>query len=161
MRCPRCHKDNDRVVDSRASSDAQSTRRRRECLLCGARFTTYERIEYVLPRVIKRSGGCEPFDRTKVERGILSACQKRDIPSQAIDELIEDVMGELERLGVHEVESSYIGQLIMERLRELDTVAYVRFASVYAAFNDVQQFIDAVNAISPKEKKRTPRSKKK
>lgn len=161
MRCPRCHGDNDRVVDSRSSLDAQSVRRRRECLLCGARFTTHERIEHVLPRVIKRSGGVEPFDRAKIERGILSACQKRHIPSQSIDLLIDDVMSELERLGAREVESSFIGQLIMERLRTLDTVAYVRFASVYAAFDDVQQFIDTVKSITPKQKARITRRKKK
>lgn len=160
MRCPKCRKDNDRVVDSRTAPDGGAIRRRRECLLCGARFTTYERIEHVLPRVQKRSGGVEPFDRTKIERGILSACQKRNIPSVDIDNLIDDVLMTLEQTKGAEVESSYIGQLIMDRLRTLDSVAYVRFASVYAAFDDVQQFIDTVNAMAPKKKSRTSSRKK-
>jgi transcriptional repressor NrdR len=160
MRCPKCRKDNDRVVDSRTAPDGVTIRRRRECLLCGARFTTYERIEHVLPRVLKRSGGVEPFDRAKIERGILSACQKRDIPSYDIDALIDDVLATIEQSKGSEIESSYIGQLIMERLRMLDPVAYVRFASVYAAFDDVQQFIDTVNAMAPKKKARKTQRKK-
>jgi transcriptional repressor NrdR len=160
MRCPKCHKDNDRVVDSRTAPDGFAIRRRRECLLCNARFTTYERIEHVFPRVLKRSGGVEPFDRLKIERGILSACQKRNIPSQEIDQLIDDLLVTLEQTKGAEVESSYIGQLIMERLRTLDPVAYVRFASVYAAFDDVQQFIDTVNAMAPKKKTRQTQRKK-
>ncbi|MBR4317625.1 MAG: transcriptional repressor NrdR [Kiritimatiellae bacterium] len=147
MRCPCCGNDNDRVVDSRATDDRSATRRRRECLICGARYTTYEHIERHMPRVIKRDGCRELFDRTKMERGLLSACQKRKIPSQAINQLIDDVIFELERSNAEEVPTELIGKLIMERLRTLDAVAYVRFASVYSAFDDVQQFMAAVNDI--------------
>lgn len=150
MRCPRCGKDNDRVIDSRANTDRSATRRRRECLLCGARFTTYEHIERHIPRVIKRDGCRELFDRSKMERGLLSACQKRRISSSAINQLIDDVMFELEHTNAAEVPSELIGKLIMERLRALDAVAYIRFASVYSAFDNVQQFLTAVNELEGK-----------
>ncbi len=147
MRCPKCGKDNDCVIDSRANLDRTATRRRRECLICGARYTTYEYIEHKLPRVIKRDGCRELFDRSKMERGLLSACQKRKIPSTAITRLIDEVIFELEHANEAEVSTELIGKLIMERLRELDAVAYVRFASVYSAFDDVQQFMAAVNDV--------------
>ena len=147
MRCPCCGKDNDRVVDSRSNADRSATRRRRECLICGARYTTYEHVERHIPRVIKRDGCREIFDRSKMERGLLSACQKRRIPSNTINELIDDVIFELERTNAAEVSTELIGKLIMERLRKLDAVAYVRFASVYSAFDDVQQFMAAVNDV--------------
>jgi len=153
MRCPKCKADNDRVVDSRESVDALTVRRRRECLTCGARFTTYERLECHLPRVIKRDGRREAFDRSKIERGLLSACQKRPIPSETLASLINEVISELERLNEEEVGTERIGQLIMERLRQLDAVAYVRFASVYLAFDDVRQFIASVNEINAKKRK--------
>ncbi len=150
MRCPRCGADNDRVIDSRSSVDGDTIRRRRECLKCAARFTTHERIERHLPRVVKRDGRREAFDRAKVERGLLSACQKRPIPSGALTRLIDEVVAELERLNEAEVPAERIGTLIMERLRGLDTVAYVRFASVYSAFDDVRQFIAAVKDVDGK-----------
>ncbi len=154
MRCPSCGMDNDRVIDSRASVDGATIRRRRECLLCSVRFTTYERIEYHLPRVVKRDGRREAFDRQKIERGLLSACQKRPISSAAIAHLIDEVVGELERRNEAEVPTADIGNRIMERLRALDTVAYIRFASVYSAFDDVNQFVAAVKDIDPKRTKK-------
>lgn len=147
MRCPKCGKDNNRVIDSRSNTDRTATRRRRECLICGARYTTYEYVEHILPRVIKRDGCRELFDRSKMERGLLSACQKRKIPSSEITRLIDEVIFELEHTNAAEVPTELIGKLIMERLRKLDAVAYVRFASVYSAFDDVQQFMAAVNDV--------------
>lgn len=147
MRCPCCKADNDRVIDSRTNVEGDTIRRRRECLMCSARFTTYERIERNLPRVVKRDGRREAFDRSKIERGLLSACQKRPIPSADIKRLIDDLVSDLERLNEAEVPAERIGTMIMERLRKLDTVAYVRFASVYSAFDDVRQFIGVVESI--------------
>lgn len=147
MRCPCCKADNDRVIDSRTNVEGDTIRRRRECLMCSARFTTYERIERNLPRVVKRDGRREAFDRAKVERGLLSACQKRPIPSADLKRLIDDLVSDLERLNEPEVPAERIGTMIMERLRKLDTVAYVRFASVYSAFDDVRQFIGVVESI--------------
>ncbi len=152
MRCPHCGVANSRVCDSRSSADA--IRRRRECMTCGARFTTYERVERNLPRVIKRDGRREAFDRAKIERGLLSACQKRQISSLALNQLIDEVVVTLERSSEAEVRSEYIGGLIMERLRDLDAVAYIRFASVYLAFGDVRQFISAVKDIDLSKPKR-------
>lgn len=149
MRCPCCKADNDRVIDSRTNVEGDTIRRRRECLMCSARFTTYERIERNLPRVVKRDGRREAFDRSKIERGLLSACQKRPIPSDDVKRLIDDLISDLERLNEAEVPAERIGTMIMERLRALDTVAYVRFASVYSAFDDVRQFIGVVEAIHP------------
>ncbi len=157
MRCPRCSADNDRVVDSRTSVDLDTIRRRRECLKCGARFTTYERIERHLPRVVKRDGRREAFDRSKIERGLLSACQKRPVPSSAITRMIDEIVIELEHTPEAEVPAERIGNLIMARLRELDAVAYIRFASVYSAFGDVRQFIDAVKDIDIAKPKRSRR----
>ena len=154
MRCPRCGADNDRVIDSRSSVEGDIIRRRRECLKCAARFTTYERIERHLPRVVKRDGSRESFDRAKIERGLISACRKRPIPSGALTRLIDEVVSELERRNEAEVPATQIGTLIMERLKGLDTVAYVRFASVYSAFDDVRQFIDVVKNIHEKHPRR-------
>ncbi len=158
MQCPRCGANNDRVTDSRTSVDACIIRRRRECLICGARFTTYERIERHMPRVIKRDGRREAFERAKIERGLQSACQKRPIPSEALNQLIDSVSAELERTTEAEVQSERIGQMVMERLAKLDTVAYVRFASVYSAFDDVRQFIDAVKDVGVATAPQSPRS---
>lgn len=153
MRCPRCGKDNDRVLNSRAGQNNSAIRRRRECQSCGARYTTYETIERHILRVIKRDGCRELFDRSKMERGLLSACQKRRISTDTINTLIDDVLFELESSHAEEVSTELIGRLIMKRLRDLDAVAYVRFASVYSAFDDVQQFIAAVNDVGMSKKK--------
>lgn len=157
MRCPHCGKNNDKVIDSRIADDGCSVRRRRQCILCGKRFTSYERIERRLPKLIKRDGHREDVDRAKLERGILSACRKRPIPSERIEALINAVLEDLERLGKAEVTSAWLGQTVMNRLSELDAVAYVRFASVYSAFDDVSQFIELIQAMRPaKAYKRRP-----
>ena len=147
MRCPRCGGNNDHVLDTRASADNASIRRRRRCNLCGCRFTTHERIERRLPRVIKRDGSREPFARDKIERGLNSACQKRPIKSADLERLIDGIVNAIEQRGLEEIQSQEIGALIMERLRPFDAVAYIRFASVYSAFDTVQQFIEAVRQI--------------
>lgn len=158
MRCPKCNADNDQVVDTRANQEGSVIRRRRRCITCGFRYTTYERFERHLPRVVKRDGRTEAFDREKLARGLTIACQKRPIPGNAIDRLIDDVMDDVEALNAAEVASAKIGTLVMERLRALDPVAYVRFASVYSAFDELSQFIDLIRAITPAPApKRKPR----
>ena len=133
MRCPWCGHLEDRVVDSREAQEGQVTRRRRECLACARRFTTYERIDEILPHVVKKDGRREPFDRRKILEGLRRSCQKRPVSEERIEALVSEV----ER----EVRSSVIGETVMARLKELDPVAYVRFASVYREFRDVKDFV--------------------
>ncbi|HHV54314.1 MAG TPA: transcriptional repressor NrdR [Firmicutes bacterium] len=147
MRCPFCSHPDTRVLDSRATDEGQAIRRRRECLQCGERFTTYERVEVTPIVVVKRDGRREPFDRQKVLRGLLLACTKRPVSLAALETLVTDVERELERRGEREVSSQDIGELVMEKLRTLDDVAYVRFASVYRQFGDVQRFREELDRI--------------
>lgn len=140
MKCPFCHQDNDRVIDSRASEDGQAIRRRRECLNCGRRFTTYERVEGGL-KVIKKDGVREPFDRMKIKRGLEKACWKRPVSDSQLEAIVSAVQEHVENNYDVEVESGVIGELVMEHLRRLDQVAYVRFASVYRQFQDVRDFV--------------------
>jgi transcriptional repressor NrdR len=141
MKCPFCHVDNDRVLDSRANQDGFATRRRRECLACRRRFTTYERIEATTVKLIKKDGTREPFDHSKIKRGLEKACWKRPISDEQIETIIAAVANELEANFDTEVESRHVGELVMHHLRDLDQVAYVRFASVYRQFKDVQDFV--------------------
>ncbi|MGE5482384.1 MAG: transcriptional regulator NrdR [Bacteroidota bacterium] len=147
MRCPYCGHLDTRVLDSRATDEGQAIRRRRECLQCGERFTTYERIEMSPLVVVKRDGRREPFDRQKILNGLLLACTKRPVPLAALESLVSEVERELERRGEREVSSQEIGELVMERLRRLDDVAYVRFASVYRQFGDLQRFKEELDRI--------------
>jgi transcriptional repressor NrdR len=142
MKCPNCLKDNDRVLDSRASQDGFAIRRRRECLDCKRRYTTYERIEATTVRVIKKDNTREPFDHAKVKRGLEKACWKRPISDVQIEAVVTSVESEIEANFESEVESRHVGELVMQHLRDLDEVAYVRFASVYRQFKDVQDFVD-------------------
>jgi transcriptional repressor NrdR len=148
MRCPYCGHLEDRVVDSREAQEGQATRRRRECLGCSRRFTTYERIEEVLPQVVKKDGRREAFDRAKIVEGVATACQKRPVPAERIQMLVGAVERELQELGEKEVRTSAIGEAVMRRLRELDEVAYVRFASVYRAFRDVGEFMAELEGLA-------------
>ncbi len=141
MRCPFCHKEDDKVVDSRASSDGMSVRRRRECLKCGKRFTTYEYIEETPLMVIKKDNGREPFDRKKVLSGLIKACEKRPIPIEKLEMIVEKVERELQRKFEQEVHAKDIGEAVMKELEKLDEVAYVRFASVYRQFKDINHFM--------------------
>jgi transcriptional repressor NrdR len=148
MRCPYCGHLEDRVVDSREAQDGQATRRRRECLGCNRRFTTYERIEEVLPQVVKKDGRREPFDRAKIVEGVAIACQKRPVSAEQIQALVTSVERSLQELGEKEIRTSAIGEALMARLRELDEVAYVRFASVYRAFRDVGEFMTELEGLA-------------
>ena len=141
MKCPFCAKAKDKVVDSRESGAGDSIRRRRECLDCGRRFTSYERSEEIPYLVIKKDGRREAFDRSKLMAGIHRACEKRPVSAKALDALVEEIEQLMADSSDREVPSSRIGERVMERLRELDKVAYVRFASVYREFEDVREFM--------------------
>ena len=141
MRCPYCGNRNDSVIDSRGSKNGASVRRRRECLKCKRRFTTYEYVERVPLMVIKKDGRREPFEREKLIKGILVACEKRPIGVKRIEKLVDDIERYLERKHDREVASREIGELVMKHLHDVDEIAYVRFASVYRQFRDVGQFM--------------------
>jgi transcriptional repressor NrdR len=142
MRCPFCQFDNDRVIDSRASEDGFAIRRRRECLDCKRRYSTYERLEEMSLKVVKKNGQREPFSRDKIRQGLARACWKRPISDERIDEVISQVETEVYANFDREVDSEHLGGLVMRSLRELDQVAFVRFASVYREFKDVRDFVD-------------------
>ena len=144
MRCPFCKVDEDKVVDSRASSDGFAIRRRRECEECGRRYTTYERIEESPLRVVKKDRRREPFERRKILLGLLKACEKRPIPIAALEAITEAVENQVLEEYESEVPVAYIGELVMRELKSLDQVAYVRFASVYRSFADVGDFVEEV-----------------
>ena len=154
MRCPYCGYREDKVVDSRATAEESAVRRRRECLKCGKRFTTYEYIEEVSLMVIKKDGRREPFDRKKILAGIIKACEKRPISMEKMEEIITQVERAVQKKSDREVQSSRIGELVMEKLKTLDDVAYVRFASVYRQFKDVGQFMVELKDILGKEKRK-------
>lgn len=150
MRCPHCSHPEDRVVDSREAQEGQATRRRRECLGCSRRFTTYERIEDVLPQVVKKDGRREPFDRAKIVAGVATACQKRPVSAEQIEALVFAVERQMQELGEREIRTAAIGEALMRRLRDIDEVAYVRFASVYRAFRDVGEFMTELEGLARK-----------
>lgn len=147
MRCPECHFLDDKVVDSRSVKEGAGVRRRRECLSCGHRFTTYEDIIQAELKVIKRNKIREDFDREKLRRGIENACYKRPITPDDIDLVVNEIYNELQREYEKEVESQEVGRRVMEALKSLDQVAYVRFASVYRKFKDVEEFIEEIRAL--------------
>ena len=147
MKCPFCNQDNTRVVDSRPADDNSSIRRRRMCDECKRRFTTYEKVETIPLVVIKKDNSREEYDRSKIEAGVLRACYKRPIPVQKIKELVDNVETELFNLEEREIESKVIGEIVMDKLKNLEAVAYVRFASVYREFKDVNTFMDELKKI--------------
>ncbi|MDD3338916.1 MAG: transcriptional regulator NrdR [Lachnospiraceae bacterium] len=142
MKCPFCNNDNTRVVDSRPVDDNTAIRRRRMCDECGKRFTSYEKVETIPLIVIKKDMTREQFDRSKIEAGVLRACYKRPISAQQIEDLVDEVEKEVINRGDKEIPSSQIGELVMDKLKDLEAVAYVRFASVYREFKDVNTFMD-------------------
>jgi transcriptional repressor NrdR len=142
VRCPFCAHDDSQVKDSRPTEDNTAIRRRRQCESCGARFTTFERVQLREILVVKSGEKREPFDRAKIEQSVALACRKRAIGREAIDRLVSGVQRQVETLGEAEVPSRVIGELVMEGLRQLDSVAYIRFASVYRAFNEAKDFED-------------------
>ncbi len=141
MRCPFCGKVDDKVIDSRMSAEGMSIRRRRECLACEKRFTTYEYVEDAAIMVVKRDGTRKRFDREKIKVGIIKACEKRPISMDKIEEIVDEIEREVQRRSEKEIKSTDIGNLVMEKLYGLDEVAYVRFASVYRRFKDVSHFM--------------------
>lgn len=147
MKCAYCGKINNKVIDSRLSKDGRTIRRRRECLDCERRFTTYEKLEEVLPMVIKRDGRREPFSREKIIGGIKKACQKRPVSITVIDEFVDSLELYFQELGKKEVESTEVGERVINSIREWDEVAYVRFASVYRQFKDINEFMDELEDI--------------
>ncbi|MDJ0522661.1 MAG: transcriptional regulator NrdR [Planctomycetota bacterium] len=147
MRCPFCKEDDDKVIDSRASSDGFAIRRRRECLACGRRFTTYERIEESPLRVIKKDGAREPFERRKILLGLIKACEKRPIAIDDLEAITERIENRILEEYDSEVPVSYIGELVMQELKDVDQVAYVRFASVYRDFKDINEFMDELKGM--------------
>ena len=147
MRCPFCGHDETRVIDSRPAEDNNSIRRRRVCDECGKRFTTYEKVETIPLIIIKKDNNREAYDRTKIERGVLRACHKRPISAEQISKIVDEVETEIYAKEEKEVPSSFIGELIMNKLKDLDAVAYVRFASVYREFKDINTFMDELKKV--------------
>ncbi|MEO1592675.1 MAG: transcriptional regulator NrdR [Cyanobacteria bacterium J06632_22] len=145
MQCPFCQHPNNRVLESRSAESGRSIRRRRECLNCERRFTTYERIEYVPVTVIKRNGDRESFDRSKLLKGIIRACEKTGVPALKIEAVVDEIEAELQQRTVREVTSGTLGELVLERLRTISEVAYVRFASVYQQFQGIKDFANALS----------------
>ena len=154
MRCPKCGSRDDKVIDSRQSRDGSSIRRRRECLKCKYRYTTYEEIERSDLRVVKRDRTHEPFDRRKLAGSIAKAFEKRSASLLALEEMVDEIVHELETSG-REVPSSVIGARVLEKLRAIDEVAYLRYASVYQRFQDVDQFVDAIHTLGRRVKPNT------
>ena len=155
MRCPYCTKIDNRVIDSRLSKDGRTIRRRRECLACSRRFTTYEKLEEVLPMVIKKDGRREPFNREKIISGIRKACQKRPVSIPRIEEFVDQLELYFQELGKKEVDSKEIGERVITNLKEWDEVAYVRFASVYRQFRDINEFMNELEGILKTRKEDT------
>ncbi len=147
MRCPFCAHDDSQVKDSRPAEDSTAIRRRRQCTGCGARFTTFERVQLREIAVVKSSGLREPFERAKIDQSVALACRKRGIEPERIDQLVSGIQRQVETFGESEVTSRAIGEMVMDGLRQLDTVAYIRFASVYRDFGEARDFEEIANAV--------------
>ena len=147
MKCPFCSHENTRVIDSRPAEDNNSIRRRRVCDECGKRFTTYEKIETIPLIIIKKDNNRETYDRAKIEAGVLRACHKRPVSAQQITALVDEVETEVFNMEEREIPSQTVGELVMNKLKDLDAVAYVRFASVYREFKDVNTFMDELKKV--------------
>lgn len=151
MKCPACESNDDKVIDSRPAEDGSSIRRRRECLVCGARFTTYERVEDMPLMVIKKDGSRQPFDRQKLIIGIMKSCEKRPITTEQIEHLIDNIERTANNALKREISTAEIGEQVLKQLRNIDEVAYVRFASVYRAFSDINSFVSEISALTVSE----------
>jgi transcriptional repressor NrdR len=147
MNCPFCNFSETKVIDSRPTEEGQAIRRRRECLQCGKRFTTYEKIEKIPLIVVKKDGNRQPYDRNKILNGILKACEKRPVSLNEIEEIVNEIEKELYNSMEKEITSQKIGQMVMERLKKVDEVSYVRFASVYRQFKDINTFMEELNKL--------------
>lgn len=153
MKCPFCDYEDTKVIDSRHTEEGHAIRRRRECEKCNKRFTTYEKVEEVILMVIKKDGSRETFDRSKVMNGIIKACEKRPVPIAEIEKIVDDIERGLNNMMEKEVKSTFIGELIMDRLKDLDEVAYVRFASVYRQFTDINTFVKEIEGLLGRKRK--------
>ncbi|MDY3118615.1 MAG: transcriptional regulator NrdR [Peptoniphilus sp.] len=151
MRCPYCQHQESKVVDSRPTEEGASIRRRRQCMSCGRRFTTYEQVEVVPMTVKKKSGGIEVFDRNKILKGLIKSCEKRPVSLEAMEAVVDDIEMTLETQMVKQISSDDIGEMILERLKDLDEVAYVRFASVYRRFQDIDSFMAELEELRKKK----------
>lgn len=160
MKCPFCKSSNTRVIDSRVSKNELSIRRRRECLACRKRFTTFEIVEFELPTVVKKDGRREPYDRQKILNGLKKACEKRPIPTTTLEEIVTEIERMLIESGEKEVSSSLIGELVMQRLKSLDKIAYIRFASVYRSFGDIEDLLNEVKGMLKSRTKRQGRNER-
>jgi transcriptional repressor NrdR len=156
MKCPFCGASDDRVVDSRESREGEVIRRRRECVACSRRFTSYETIEEIPYMVVKNDGRREPFDRKKLRAGLVKACEKRPVAAARLDAIVDGIEKDLHETEEREMPTSHIGALVMERLRELDKVAYVRFASVYRKFEDVDEFLHELKSLIGRAETKVP-----
>lgn len=154
MKCPFCDDVEDKVVDSRMAKEGEVIRRRRECLSCKRRYTTYERVEETMPVVVKKDGRREPFDRVKIVSGLKKACEKRPISTATIEAVADRIEKRIQEMGETEIVSTSIGEEVMKELSQLDQVAYVRFASVYRDFKDIDQFMDEIKALAQQRRER-------
>jgi len=154
MKCPFCARSDTQVIDSRASDEGASIRRRRRCLGCDKRFTTYERVELALPSIVKRGGSRAEYDRDKLRASMLLALRKRPVPRDAVDDAIGRIEDKLLSAAQREVKSEKVGELVMRELKRLDKVAYIRFASVYRSFEDVDEFAEVVKEVRPPRRRR-------
>jgi transcriptional repressor NrdR len=154
VKCPFCDELEDKVVDSRMAKEGEVIRRRRECLGCKRRYTTYERVEEVLPVVVKKDGRRESFDRTKILAGLKKACEKRPISTATIETVTDRIEKRIQEMGETEIESRIVGEELMKELHQLDQVAYVRFASVYREFKDIDQFMDELRTLAQQRRER-------
>ena len=152
MRCPFCDNQETKVIDSRPTEDGHAIRRRRECERCSRRFTTYEKVEEVILMVVKKDGSREDFDRRKIMNGIIKACEKRPVTVATMENMVDQIERGLNNMMEKEIESSFIGELIMDQLKDVDQVAYVRFASVYRQFTDVNTFVAEIEKLLGKQK---------
>lgn len=150
MKCPFCNTPDTKVIDSRPSDDNASIRRRRQCIKCGKRFTTYEKLETLPLMVVKKDNTREPYDRSKIESGIVRSCHKRPVSSRQIEDIVNDIENKIFGMEEREVPTTVIGEMVMERLKEVDQVAYVRFASVYREFKDVNTFMEEIGKLLKK-----------
>ena len=154
MKCPFCDELEDKVVDSRMAKEGEVIRRRRECLGCKRRYTTYERVEEILPVVVKKDGRRESFDRTKILAGLKKACEKRPISTATLEAVTDRIEKRIQEMGETEIESRIVGEELMKELHQLDQVAYVRFASVYREFKDIDQFMDELKTLAQQRRER-------
>ena len=154
MKCPFCDDVEDKVVDSRMAKEGEVIRRRRECLSCKRRYTTYERVEETMPVVVKKDGRREPFDRGKIVSGLKKACEKRPISTTTIEAVTDRIEKRIQDMGETEIESTAVGEEVMKELSQLDQVAYVRFASVYREFKDIDQFMDEIKSLAQQRRER-------